>query len=276
MRMEQLDRYGPWAVITGASGGIGREFAVNLASRGFNLMLVARRREALAALADSLAVEHDIDVMICAADLCERAAVDEVIEKARALDVGLLIANAGFGTSGPFVQGDLETERDLLAVNCEAVLALTHTFARRLSSRGRGGIVMMSSVVGFQGAPMAANYAASKAYVQSLAEALSHELADSGVDVLASAPGPVATGFADRAGMQMGASLSPEVVAQSTLAALGKRTTVRPGWLSRLLAWSLQTVPRWGRIRIMGAVMGGMTRHQSEGSAGPIVGEAGS
>jgi short-subunit dehydrogenase len=118
----------------------------------------------------------------------------------------------------------------------------------------------MSSVLAFQGTPMSANYAATKAYVQSLAEGLGQELKSSGVDVLASAPGPVATGFATRAGIQMALAAAPDRVARATLAALGRQTTVRPGGLSKLLGWSLATAPRALRVMIMGRIMRGMVR----------------
>lgn len=113
--------------------------------------------------------------------------------------------------------------------------------------------------MGFQGVPRAANYAATKAYVQSLAEGLGAELAPLGIDVLASAPGPVHSGFASRAGMTMARALSPDVVARDTLRALGKKRTVWPGWLTKLLMSALATLPRWGRVRVMQQVMSGMT-----------------
>jgi short-subunit dehydrogenase len=126
----------------------------------------------------------------------------------------------------------------------------------------------MSSIVGFQGTPNAAHYAATKAYVQTLAEALHVELAPLGVDVLASAPGPTASGFAARARMQMRVALEPEDVARSTLEALGRTSTVLPGALSKLLAYSLVQLPQWARVRIMGRVMDGMTR-QGDQTSGP-------
>jgi short-subunit dehydrogenase len=180
----------------------------------------------------------------------------------RELDVGLLVAAAGFGPSGSFLTAQLDQELEMLAVNCRALLALTWHFGRRFAQRGRGGIVLMSSIVGFQGMPFAAHYAATKAYVQTLAEALSVELAPLGVDVIASAPGPTNSGFAARAGMQMGMALRPEDVAQATLNALGRQPTVLPGLLSKLLVYALVPLPRWVRVRIMGEVMAGMTKHQ--------------
>lgn len=156
----------------------------------------------------------------------------------------------------------------MVDVNCRAVAALAHAFGRTLAERGRGGLVLMSSLVAFQGVPRAANYAATKAYVQSLAEGLHTELAPFGVDVIASAPGPVHSGFARRAGMVMGLAAQPAVVAEATLRALGRRTTVRPGLLSKLLELSLAVLPRWGRVRMMAKVMGGMTKHRTALPAG--------
>jgi NADP-dependent 3-hydroxy acid dehydrogenase YdfG len=123
------------------------------------------------------------------------------------LDVGLLVAAAGFGTSGPFLDSDLTQELVMLDVNCRALLWQSLHFGRRFAERGRGGLIFLASLVGFQGTPFSANYAATKAYVQSLAEALHVEFAVRGVDVLASAPGPVQSVFAARAGMCMGAAL---------------------------------------------------------------------
>ena len=145
-------------------------------------------------------------------------------------------------------------------VNCEALLVLTHHFAQVFANRGRGGIILLSSMVGFQGAPFAANYAATKAYVQSLAEALFIELKGSGVDVLAAAPGPVSTGFEQRANMKMDMTMTPAQVGVPILRALGRKGTVLPGFLTKFLTYSLRTAPRWGRVRIMKLVMGGMTK----------------
>ena len=139
---------------------------------------------------------------------------------------------------------------------------LTHHFGNRFAGQGKGGIILMSSMVGFQGVPYAAHYAATKAYVQSLGEALALELKSKGVDVLAAAPGPVETGFAKRANMQMGMKLQAADIAAPILKSLGKRATVLPGFLTKLLVYSLRTVPRWAKIRIMRLVMSGMTQHQ--------------
>lgn len=253
-------RYGPWALVTGASSGIGRAFAVYLAEASVNLILAARRREVLETLSAELTERNGIDARVVAVDLGRPEGIAMLLAETGMLDIGLFVASAGFGTSGSFIEKDLAPELEMIDVNCRAVAALSHAFGRRFAERGRGGMVLMSSLVAFQGVPRAANYAATKAYVQSLAEGLRVELAPRGVDVLASAPGPVNSGFAARASMTMSFAQTPTEVAASTLSALGRQGTVRPGLLAKLLEWSLSLLPRWGRVRVMALVMGKMTK----------------
>ncbi|WP_019991248.1 SDR family NAD(P)-dependent oxidoreductase [Rudanella lutea] len=262
------NRYGSWAVVTGASSGIGRELAKQLASAGFGLVLVARREAVLAEVASELQQTYQTEVRLVLADLAGPAGVAALVKATESLGVGLLVASAGFGTSGQLVDADLEDEVDMLRVNCEALLRLTHEFGRRFAGQGRGGLILLSSMVAFQGVPFAAHYAATKAYVQTLAEGLSRELKPAGVDVLAAAPGPVRSGFGSRANMRMDMALEPEQVGVPILKALGRQTTVLPGWLTKLLVYSLQLVPRSIKVRIMEQVMGGMTQHQRVATVG--------
>jgi short-subunit dehydrogenase len=262
------ERYGPWAMVTGASDGIGRAFAQQLAAMGVNLVLVARGAERLAALANELQARHGITCRALPVDLSDLGATTQMLDATRDLDIGLLIAAAGFGSGGPFLAADIAGEVQMVNLNCTSVLVQCAHFGQRFAGRGRGGVVLLSSLVAFHGTPWAANYAATKAYVQSLAEGLRSEWGAHGVDVIACAPGPVASGFAARADMRMAQAQAPDVVARSTLAALGRRGTVRPGWLSKLLGWSLGTAPRAVRVRIMGRIMGGMTAHR-EHARGP-------
>ena len=254
--------YGPWAVITGATSGIGEEIAKQLAVAGVNLVVSSRGDEGLKQLQERLTSAYHIHVKIVPCDMADTNQVNELIQATKELEVGLLVVSAGFGTSGSFLHSSLYEEMNMLKVNCEALLMLTHHFSQYFAHKKRGGIILMSSMVGFQGVPYAAHYAATKAYVQSLAEALSLELKPSGVDVLAAAPGPVNSGFGKRANMKMDMYLTPEQVGVPILKALGKKSTVLPGALTKLLVYSLRTVPRWGKIRIMKMVMGGMTNHQ--------------
>ena len=259
----KLRNYGSWALVTGASSGIGEALASVVAASQTNLVLSGRNRKKLEGLASSLMMTYNIECQIIPADLSSQEEIDHLIEETRTYDIGLFIASAGYGTSGSFIESDLHQELDMLKVNCDALLQLTHCFANRFKRKGKGGIVLMASLVGFQGTPFAAHYAATKAYVQSLAEALSVELKPAGIDVLAAAPGPVSSGFASRANMQMGTTLKPEDIATPILSALGKKQTVLPGLLTKFRVYSLRTAPRWGKVRIMKLVMGGMTKHQT-------------
>ena len=252
-------RYGTWAVVTGASDGIGRAFARELAIAGFNLVLAARRRPILEQLASELASEHRVACEVVALDLSNSSAPEVLLNATQAHDVELLVTAAGFGTSGPFLDAPLAPELEMIDVNCRAVAALAHGFGRRFAQRGRGGLVLMSSLLAFQGVPRAANYAATKAYVPTFAEGLRRELLAQNVDVLAVAPGPIASGFAQRANMTMSLAGKPEAVARG---ALDARPTDHgasgvPAWF---LEASLAPLPRQGRARIMQLVMAGMTK----------------
>jgi short-subunit dehydrogenase len=255
-----VQKYGPWALVTGASEGIGRAFAVELARRGVHVILVARRQLQLEQLATSLTQAHGVQCQVLAANLSHAEGVQQVLRSSADSDVGLVVCAAGFGTSGPFLQNDLPTELDMLQVNCGALAALSWGLGQRLVQRGRGGLVLLSSVVAFQGVPRSAHYAASKAYVQTLSEGLREEWSGHGVQVLSVAPGPVHSGFAARSQMTMAQAEDPQVVARASLDALGRTGTVRPGFLAKLLGYSLALTPRWGRVKIMGKVMAGMAR----------------
>lgn len=253
--------YGPWALVTGASEGIGRSFAEQLANAGLNVVLVARRTEALTQLAHSLEAEHDVLCAVITADLSVPDDVRLVLDKTQHLDLGLLVCNAGFGTAGHFLAGDVATEMNMLAVNCAAVTQMTFELGRRFKARGRGGVVLLSSIVAGQGVASSAHYAATKAYVHTLGEGLQVEWQGSGLDLLIVAPGPVQTGFAARSGMRMAQSSTPAVVARQALQALGRKNLIHPGALAKLMASSLATAPRWLRVRVMSKIMHGMTAH---------------
>lgn len=257
-------RYGSWALITGASSGIGRELTECLAEAGFNVCIVARRKDVLEELAQKLRLKHHVETLAVEADLSIQAGVDNVLQATQTRDIGLLVASAGFGTSGLFVENSIDDEQQMLAVNCATLLALTHHFSRIFKARKQGGIILLSSLVAFQGVPYSANYAATKAYVQSLAEALYHELKPFDVDVLAAAPGPVSSGFAKTANMRMNMAAKPSDVGIPILKALGRTSTVIPGFLSKFLVYSLRTAPRSLKVRIMQIIMSGMTTHQRQ------------
>ena len=261
-KLRLKSKYGNWAIVTGASSGIGLELASQLATAGFNLVINSRHIDKLEEVEKQLKVNTSIEIKIVASDVSETEGINKIIQSTQGLNVGLLIVSAGYGTSGNFIDGSLHSEINMLKVNCEALLSLTHYYSQQFAQQKRGGIILMSSMVAFQGTPFASNYAATKAYVQTLAEGLHVELKPHGVDVLAAAPGPVESGFSQRANIKMSMSLTPSQVGVPILKALGRKTTVLPGFLTKLLVYSLRTVPRWGKVKIMKKVMGGMTEHQ--------------
>lgn len=266
----QLHRqYGPTALITGASDGIGRAFAVELAKKGFDLILVARRAETLQSVADDVSARFGIEARVLTLDLSDPSAVATLLAATENVQVGLVVAAAGFGSIGPFLDRDRASEINMVDLNCRSVVELTHAFGQRLQRQGRGGIVLFGSLVGFSGAPLSATYAATKGFVQSFAEGIAPEMRAFGVDVLSVAPGPVGTGFAARAGMQMGMAATPETIARASLAALGLRTTIRPGFLAKFLGWSLATLPRWGRVKVLGLIMKSMMGKTDRKAARP-------
>jgi uncharacterized protein len=255
-------KYGEWAIITGASSGIGFELATQLATAGFNLIINSRYLDKLQEVERQLKANGNIQIKIVTSDVSDTDGIDKIIQATQGLNVGLLIVSAGYGTSGNFIDGSLHNEINMLKVNCEALLSLTHYYSQQFVQQKRGGIILMSSMVAFQGTPFSANYAATKAYVQTLAEALAVELKPHNVDILAAAPGPVESGFSQRANMKMSMSMTPQQIGVPILKALGHKTTVLPGLLTKILVYSLRTVPRWGKVKIMAKVMGGMTEHQ--------------
>jgi len=256
-RQRFLSRYGPWAVVTGASSGIGRACAVELARRGLNVVVSGRDATRLDAVAGEVAA-FGVESQIVILDMGTDGATARLNEATTGRDVGLLAAAAGYGDTGPFLDGDPTVLADMLRVNGEAVLLQSLVFGRRFSARGRGGLVLFGSLVGRQGTPFAAAYAATKGYVQLLGEGLRPELRSLGVDVVVSAPGPVRTGFGDRARLRMTDADMPDVVAFETLNALGRRTVMTPGSNARRLTTVLGLAPRAIRSRILGGVMSGM------------------
>lgn len=254
----------PWALVTGASEGIGRATAECLADSGYNLVLCARREAMLRELADKLTAQSDCAVRTIQLDLAKPDSAAALDRHTRELTFSCIVLAAGFGTSGPFLDGELTRELVMIDVNCRAVVETTHRFARRMRDDQAGGtIVLFSSLVGFQGVPRAANYAATKGFVQVFAEGLQSELRDHGINVLSVAPGPVNSGFAEVAGMTMSNAATTNEVARDVVANLGSRGTIRPGFLSKALESSLALLPRRGRTAIMKQVMAGMTRERA-------------
>lgn len=260
--------YGPYAVVTGASAGIGEAFAEQLASRGVQLFLVARRRDKLEALAARLRTEHHVDVRCLALDLAQPGAARALFEQTQDVDVGLLVLNAAVLNVGGFLTSTLEEESQLVRLNVLAPTEVAHLVGRRLKERGRGGIVLVSSVAAVAPAPYQATYAASKAYLTSLGRALGFELAQHGVDVTVVAPGPTDTeGLRNAANIDFskmpGAKMSPTEVAVAALDGLGRRSFVIPGLANRITALLFALLPTRVLVRLYGRMMRGVVKKQA-------------
>src|SRR5260370_19589285 len=171
-----VERFGPWALVTGASSGIGEAFARRLAEIGMNLVLVARREDRLRKLAEDLQSQQNVSTRVVPVDLC-RDNFLAIIERAtNDLQVGLLVNNAGIATAGKFLDNDLGSELALLHINNRSALILAHHFGRLMRKQGRGGMIFGSSTVAFAGGPLWSNYGASKAHEHAFAQGLSREL----------------------------------------------------------------------------------------------------
>lgn len=232
-------QYGTYALVTGASSGIGAEFAGQLAAAGFSLALVARRKDRLEALAGRLRAAHGTATEVIELDLSSDGAVAELARRTGHLDVGLVVASAGIVTAGPFLRNDLAAEEELLRLNLLVPVQMAHVYGRLLSRRGRGGLILVSSAVAFAPVPYTANYAAAKAYVASLGQALHYELKGAGVDVLTLAPGPVRTeGAGNAPGIDFTKlpvpSTRPAPVVRAALRSLGRRPLVIPGAANKI------------------------------------------
>ncbi len=247
-------KYGHWAVVTGASSGIGEEFSRQLTAHGPNLVLIARRRERLESLSKELTHKHAIEVKIVPADIANIDFLEQVQAATHSLDVGLLVNNAGFALTGNFLDHTLEEELSLLHVNCRAPLMLSHAFGKRMVKRGRGGIINVSSAMAFLPAPLWTHYAAAKAYDVFLSEGLWFELREKGLDVLALCPGATRTGFSHVSGTK-NTGMEPGPVVELALKNIGGESTVIPGFRNRIILLINRIVPRQWLIKIGAKVM---------------------
>jgi short-subunit dehydrogenase len=195
--------YGPVALVTGASSGIGRALAEQLAGKGFDLVLVARRADRLAELEVRLGEQFGVAVRPVPADLADPDASRRILEATAGLDVGLVVSNAGFSMKGDHADNDATVMTEMLMVNCQAPLQLTRGFIPRLRARGRGGIILVSSVEGLIGCPYSAAYSGTKALVKAFGEGLWGELQPDRIDVLTLCPGATESEAAERSGMDL-------------------------------------------------------------------------
>ena len=250
---------GACALITGASSGIGRELARGLAARGHAVVLIARRRERLNAVADELAARHGVRAEPIVCDLTDRAARAAIPDGVAALGlrVDVLVNNAGFGVGGPFHESPLQRELEMLGVLCEAPLELTRSFLPSMVERRSGAVLNVASTAGMQPLPHSAGYGAAKAHMLSLTEALHAEVRRHGISVTALCPGPVHTELFERNDHPVERLPRPLWLHADRVAAAGLegleagRRVVIPGALIRAGSPLMRLAPRALSLRLI-------------------------
>ena len=259
--MTFLERYGNWGIVAGASEGVGAEYAEQLAARGMNLVLVARRLELLKSLSAHLSEEYGIRTKCLELDLSDVDAAENIVRFSMDLEVGLLVYNAAYSAVGPFLEQPMAAHLRELQTNVHTPLKLVYLLAQHLLDRGHGGIVLMASLSAYQGSPYISNYAATKAFNIILAEGLWEEWRERGVDVLVCVSGAIKTpnflaSQPEKTGGLGDMTMEPAKVVSEVLEALGKQPYVIPGRMNRVSSFVLRyLLPRKTAIRFMGRTL---------------------
>lgn len=246
-------KYGPWALVAGASEGLGAAFAEALAQRGLNLILIARRLDKLEKLAQHLSNLYSVETIAQSLDLADFEVVKTFVSQSKE-SIGLLVYNAAYAPIGYFENISTQSLEQIVDVNIKAPLLLSKLISTQMIKRKKGGIVLMSSLAGTQGSPKIATYGASKAFNSIFAEGLWSELKKHEIDVLASCAGAISTPGYKNAQNTKDApgTLSAQQVAESTLKALGNGPTIIPGFTNKLAHFFMNRVfPRKWAISIM-------------------------
>ena len=248
------DRYGRWALVAGASEGLGAAFAAQLAARGMPLVLVARRGDLLAGLQAQLTTEHQVEVRCLVGDLADPTVAEALADAVAGLELGIIIYNAAYTSVGPFTEAPEDEIERVVDVNVRGPLRVLRSLVPDMCARGRGAVVLMSSLSGLQGTPYISVYAASKAFNTILAEGLWYELRSHGVEVVACCAGAMRTpGYIKSFDRDVPGMLSPEEAARRTLDGLGRGPRLVPGVANRLIAVLMgRLLPRRSAVRLIG------------------------
>ena len=248
-------KYGPWALVTGASSGMGATFARQLAGRRLNLVLVARRTGRLQEISKELEHKNSIQTRVVSADLSRDDFMPTLQEVTKELEINLLVNNAGMEITGDFLSNDLPAELDMLHLNCRAALILTYHYGKIMQERRRGGIIFLASIVGFAGIPVWSHYAATKGYNLLFAEGLAEEITKDGVDVLTLCPGLTRTEMLQFTPFGQFMSMDAEAVVRVALRSLGRKRRVTAGLRNKLIVLSTRFQPRLMNTKIFRTVM---------------------
>ena len=256
MKILNKENYGEWALITGASSGVGKEMALEIASKGINIVIVARRKELLEELANEIKEKYEVQTNVIVADFSTEEAIGYVIEECNELEIGLLVNNVGYALTGEFSENTAEDELSLLNVNIKTPTLLAHYFSQQMKERRKGGIIFVSSIMALGAAANWASYNASKAHNLLLAEGISEELKPYGINVIALTPGSIKSGFAKRSSTKaMPMALNPRRVAKCGLWMMGRKRTHTAGLINKFIAFSTRLTPRFINTKIFSLVV---------------------
>src|SRR4030042_1416630 len=229
-------KYGEWALITGASSGIGKEFALRFAGKGMNVILIARRGKLLRALSKEIKSNFKVKTLVIPIDLAKNDFMKKLLPKVGKKEIGILINNAGFGSIGEYTEIDMKHETAMVKLNCVVPTILTHHFSKQMIKRKKGAVIFLGSVAGFYPVPYMTTYAATKVFNIYLGNALWYELKKHNVDVLTLNPGGTATEFQRIAKTTTGPFVrSAEDVVNTALKALGRRHSIIDGIPNRIM-----------------------------------------
>ena len=260
--MQWHEKYGPWALVTGASSGLGAEFVRQLAARRLNVVLVARREQEMEALADDVRRSHGVKTRIVPADLTGPDASCHVGDRTSELEIGLLVNNAGFGLSGAYADLDPDRMVNMTLLNCVVPVLLTNHYLPLMLERGRGGLIFLASTAAYQATPYLGVYGATKAFNLLMGESLWEEYRKRGIDSLALSPGFTRTEFTSVAQMKDASGLreaAPDAVVALALRKLGKKPSVIHGFANRMLNLTGRLLPRRAAIAVTSAMLKGRT-----------------
>ncbi len=227
------ERFGPWAVVTGASSGIGREFARQIAANGINVVLAARRLNLLEDAGRAFARDYEVEYRAVQVDLSQEGFLKTLAQATQGLDIGLVVSNAGTATPGEFLKQDPEESVRLFKLNAQAHLEVCRHYAPGLAARRRGGMLLTGAMGATRGVPYVVNDSAAKAYVQTLGVGLNYELAPLGIDVTVLVVGPTQTAIIDKFGLDpKSMPMKPMSVEQCVFEGLGALKQNRPTFIN--------------------------------------------
>lgn len=253
-----MRRYGPWAVVTGASSGLGAEFARQLAAQGLNLVITARRQAILEELKHELQQRHGVQIRCVTADLSTVEGPEKLIQATADLDIGLMVSNAGHVVPGAFLRNEFSDYDAVVRLNVRAPTRLAHHYGRKMAIRGLGGIIFTSSITAFGPLPYMANYGGTKSYLASFGPALRYELAKYGVHVSVLAPGPTDTPMATQTSALRRSIYMMDVapVVSESLRRLHKSSIVVPGFMYKCAVFFMtRLLSRWRYTALWGYAM---------------------